>query len=301
MPPRRDIYSSFSDPNSFLGQPLIPRVASAVASGAGTMARAEDQFRTNVTNAAQRGISNLGRLATTIGGALTFPIRAAQEAIGGTPLIAGSALGRTPQPTTPPPSVPAFPSGTGGIYSPVAPFAPTIPPAPEVAQPTRSLSPRPATADDLDAFYRRGAYAPQPTPQVVQPAQRTTIQTPYGTISATAEQAANMNRPRTVEQQSSRSPAEQQALLAQVRQNAANLNRQRTQFVESGIAAGRERSRAMRGATPVPTATGSVASGFMPSSFSGGPQPNQSTLLSPATEDLLGRRYGGLSSPFSFL
>jgi hypothetical protein len=49
------------------------------------------------------------------------------------------------------------------------------------------------------------------------------IQTPYGTIYATPEQSANMNRPRTVSEQSSRSPMEQQALLAQMRQQGSQI------------------------------------------------------------------------------
>jgi hypothetical protein len=222
MPPRRDIYSSFSDPNSFLGQPFIPRVASAVASGAGNIARAEDQFRSDVASAAQRGIQGLGRLATTVGSALTFPIRAAQEAVSGAPLISGTALGRTQQAATPEPRVPAFPSGMTGNYSPVSQVAPTIPTT-TVQQPqtqVASVNPRPATADDLNAFYGRGAYAPQPAAQVAQPTpQRTAIQTPYGTIYATAEQASNLSAAasRPVDQRSTRSPAEQQALLAQAR------------------------------------------------------------------------------------
>lgn len=46
---------------------------------------------------------------------------------------------------------------------------------------------------------------------------RQAIETPRGTIYATQEQAANMMAPRTLVQQSSRSPAEQQELLAQMR------------------------------------------------------------------------------------
>jgi hypothetical protein len=44
-----------------------------------------------------------------------------------------------------------------------------------------------------------------------------------GTIYATPEQTANMNAPRTVDQRSSRSPAEQQALLAQMRERGSEI------------------------------------------------------------------------------
>jgi hypothetical protein len=49
------------------------------------------------------------------------------------------------------------------------------------------------------------------------------VQTPYGTIYATAEQAANMMTPRTMAQQSSRTPEQQQALLAQMRERGAAI------------------------------------------------------------------------------
>lgn len=52
------------------------------------------------------------------------------------------------------------------------------------------------------------------------------IQTPRGTMYATKDEAANMMTPRTLAQQSSRSPAEQQALLAQMRERGAAIGQQ---------------------------------------------------------------------------
>jgi hypothetical protein len=49
------------------------------------------------------------------------------------------------------------------------------------------------------------------------------VQTPYGTVYATAQQQQNMQAPRTMAQQSSRSPAEQQALLAQMRERGSAI------------------------------------------------------------------------------
>ena len=49
------------------------------------------------------------------------------------------------------------------------------------------------------------------------------IQTPRGTMYATEEQAANMMTPRTMAQQSSRTPEQQQALLAQMRERGAAI------------------------------------------------------------------------------
>jgi hypothetical protein len=51
------------------------------------------------------------------------------------------------------------------------------------------------------------------------------VQTPYGTVYATAQQQQNMQAPRTMAQQSSRSPAEQRALLAQMRERGAAIGK----------------------------------------------------------------------------
>lgn len=54
---------------------------------------------------------------------------------------------------------------------------------------------------------------------------RQEIQTPYGTIYATAEQASNMMTPRTLAQQGSRTSEQQQALIAQMRFQGADTMR----------------------------------------------------------------------------
>jgi hypothetical protein len=64
---------------------------------------------------------------------------------------------------------------------------------------------------------------------------KTEIKTPRGSMWATPDQAANVMTPRTVDQQSSRSPAEQQALLDNIRKNAPALNQQRTDWVMDTI------------------------------------------------------------------
>lgn len=67
--------------------------------------------------------------------------------------------------------------------------------------------------------------------------QRSSIQTPYGTISATPEQKRAFESRSTAYE--GRTPKQQQALLAKVRQNAANLAAQQTQamktFAESRV------------------------------------------------------------------
>lgn len=97
MPPRRDIYSPFADPNSFLGQPFLPKVGQAIS----------------------RGISNVGQMASTVGGALKYPFTASSQALGGaseafrgTPLISGPALGRTTRQEPATPMTTVLPSGT---------------------------------------------------------------------------------------------------------------------------------------------------------------------------------------------
>jgi len=69
---------------------------------------------------------------------------------------------------------------------------------------------------------------------------KTEIKTPRGSMWATPEQAASVMTPRTAGQQSSRSPAEQQALLDRIRQNAPALNQQRTDWVMNTIQQRRE-------------------------------------------------------------
>jgi hypothetical protein len=66
------------------------------------------------------------------------------------------------------------------------------------------------------------------------------IKTPRGSMWATQEQTANMMTPRTAGQQNSRSPAEQQALIDNIRKNAPALNQQRTDWVQNTIQQRRE-------------------------------------------------------------
>lgn len=69
---------------------------------------------------------------------------------------------------------------------------------------------------------------------------RTAIQTPYGTMFATEQQAVNSQTPRTAAQSSSRTPQQQQELLDNIRKNAPALNQQRTDWVQNTIQQRRE-------------------------------------------------------------
>jgi hypothetical protein len=82
---------------------------------------------------------------------------------------------------------------------------------------------------------------------------KTEIKTPRGSMWATPEQAAAMATPRTAGQQSSRSPAEQQALLDNIRKNAPALNQQRTDWVQNTIQQRKENPVTYGGGITVPT------------------------------------------------
>lgn len=69
---------------------------------------------------------------------------------------------------------------------------------------------------------------------------KTAIQTPYGTMFATEQQAVNSQTPRTAAQSSSRTPQQQQELLDNIRKNAPALNQQRTDWVQNTIQQRRE-------------------------------------------------------------
>lgn len=76
--------------------------------------------------------------------------------------------------------------------------------------------------------------------QTAGPMGRIAMQTPYGTIFATEQQQANMNASRSPDQQSSRTPQQQQELLDNIRKNAPALNQQRTDWVQDTIQQRRE-------------------------------------------------------------
>jgi hypothetical protein len=59
------------------------------------------------------------------------------------------------------------------------------------------------------------------------------IQTPRGTLYATEQQASNMMTPRTLAQQGTRTPEQQQALLAQMRQAGAKIAQDYTQTMQT--------------------------------------------------------------------
>lgn len=166
--------------DSFLSEPFLPRVGRTLVNmftpRAGTpppTPAGVGAIPQNVPSSSFNPISSLARL----------------NPFSGMPLISGAALGRTRQPEPATPTIPTLPSGT-----PMVGFDayPTIPQMPQTAPEPQFVgrNPRPATADDLDAFYGRGAYAPQ-QPVVAETApQRLGVQTPYGMVYPTRGQEA---------------------------------------------------------------------------------------------------------------
>ncbi len=78
---------------------------------------------------------------------------------------------------------------------------------------------------------------------------RTAIQTPRGTIFATDQQQANMAAPRSIDQQSSRSPQQQQALLAQIRSQGLQMAQNKIAQQEEFFKQKRAERAALAGAT----------------------------------------------------
>lgn len=190
-------------------------------------------------------------------GALASDIGAARQAVSGTRLIGR----REPAQEVATAPTPVLPSGTPMTGFDIYPTTPQ-----SIPQTASATAPQPATplvSPSVPAFPTTGMglmgnenIKPLPTEQFaamgrIEPTlddrgrvstditgmQRATpIQTPYGTIYATPEQQANLQAPRTLAQQSSRSPAEQQALIAQMREQGAVLRQQGMQRQEQFFA-----------------------------------------------------------------
>ena len=197
----------------------------------------------------------------------------------------------------------------------VSGFSPYSPSVPSMGGLTQTPSMAPAT-DAITSFGNPMA------------SRTVGITTPYGTASTTLnpeQQAFRFQASQKAEQTGTmpRTPEQQQALLAQMRQKGADRGREMTQQFETAIAARRanpatayvaesggltgpstfrvgvptnkfgepvqsfaniyqQRNERMgQVAKGAPTATGSMASGFMPSAFGEGPQPNQSIYFAP--------------------
>lgn len=212
-------------------------------------------FPQGVGEQVSRGASSLAGTAmgvinrfTNPFGAFVSDVGAARQAVSGTPLIGR----RQPMQEVATAPTPVLPSGTPMVGFDAYPTIPQTTPrtasatAPQPAAPSLTASPVPTFPTVGMGIMGNENIRPLPTEQFspmtgfaptlsnrggvninISGIQRNPqIQTPYGTIYATPEQAANMGRARTLAQQSSRSPAEQQALLAQMRRQGAQIRGQ---------------------------------------------------------------------------
>jgi hypothetical protein len=207
-------------------------------------------------------------------GTLASDIGAARQAVSGTRLI-----GPTSAFQVPPTALTAvLPSGTPMTGFDSYPTIPQMAPRTEFATAPQPAAPSLAAPTPVPAFPTIGMglmgnqnISPLPTDQI-SPMTRIgptladrggvnvdiagmrsnpQIQTPYGTIYATPEQAANMNSPRTVSQQSSRSPAEQQALLSQMQQRGSQIRERIGGQQEAFFAEKKQEREALRGAEAI--------------------------------------------------
>lgn len=215
MPPRRNNpFSSFADPSSFLGQPLLPRIGQAISNiGRTAIAAVTPPINTPPPTLAGVSVPPAGASASSVN---PLPFLASLNPLGNRPLIRtdfGEAR------TAPTQAVPQLPSGATSYG--LARTSPAIP------VPLPTFPSQAAVGASMIA-------APTPTlPTVAQPSpvatgqQRSDTAVRYGTISATPQQLENLNARDTA--YVSRTPAEQQALLAQMRERGAALGRQSTQ------------------------------------------------------------------------
>jgi hypothetical protein len=334
MPDRRNPFSSFADPDSFLGQPILPRVGAALSTG-GSM----------VGEAASRAASGLGRTASTLGSALTFPITAAQQAVSGRPLISGAALGRGSRPEPPTPATTTFPSGTSMVGF------DSYPTMPQTVSNVAASAPQPAASTNVPAFPNVGMgimgnqnVGPLPTEQFSPMARiaptladrgnvttditgmqgKVPIQTPYGTVYATAGQAQTqrVSEMGGLPAQSARlanigEQAQRSANIAQMRERGAALGQQGLQRQERFFTQKRAEREALNVAEDAARAAGASSMDVMrarsavsgPSTIAGirrqfetyqpqiGPMAPTSTLVANAVSGFTGGLPAGGSQP----
>jgi hypothetical protein len=223
------------------------------------------------SGAASRVASGLGRSASTLGSALVFPITAAQQAVSGQPLISTSDLGRgrfgeAPisttgyQPSSRPQAVAPSKSGSTAAMPdfPPMPSAPVAAPTfPNVGMgimgnqnvgplPTEQFSPMTRMAPTL---ADRGNV----TTDITGMQGKVPIQTPYGTIYATAGQAQTqrVSEMGGLPAQSARlanigEQAQRNSAIAQMRERGSALGQQGIQRQEQFFAQKRAERDALR-------------------------------------------------------
>jgi hypothetical protein len=236
MPPSNP-FSTFADPNSFLGRPLIPRIGSALESAGRSLINA-------LTPATGTPPPTMAGVSIPPAGASTsqlnpFPALASLNPFGSRPLVRTD-YGEITAPSVP--NIPQLPSGammTGSadIY-PTTPRFPSTPVPLPTSPSMTSVGSNMVTTPRPTASFGTPQQIPfTPTP-TVQPRINTAVR--EGTISATPQQLANLNARTTAYE--GRTPEQQQALLAQMRnagQNiASNYTRTMQNFAQNRIPQG---------------------------------------------------------------
>lgn len=219
MPPRNNPFSSFADPNSFLGQPILPRIGQAVSDIGRTAIRAvTPPVNTPPPTLAGVSVPPAGASAASTN---PLPFLASLNPFGNRPLIRTD-FGERPATTARvTPQLPSGDTSYGMAATPAIPVPlPTFPSQAAVgaSMVTAPTPPLPTVA--------------QPTP-IPSGQQRSDTAVRYGTISATPQQLENLNARTTAYE--GRTPEQQQALLAQVRANGANLAQTMQNFAQSRI------------------------------------------------------------------
>jgi hypothetical protein len=196
--------------------------------------------------------------------------------------------GRRQEPATP--TVPTLPSGRPATGFDIYPTAPQMAPSFPTQRTVAATAPQPSAAmpasSNVPSFPNVGMglmgnqnISPLPLEQVspmtsisrieggpvsmninkpltAEAQGRSVTQTPYGTVYATAQQQQNMQAPRTIAQQSSRSPAEQQALLAQMRERGSAIGQRLAGQQEQYFKQVRAERAELAGATQAATLAG---------------------------------------------
>jgi hypothetical protein len=207
----------------------------------------------NIIGAASSAAGSIGRGLTSAINPIES-IAKLQNFFSGTSLIGN----RRPMADQAAPTLPQLPSGTTVSGSDIYPTFPQMPPS-SPSQQQQVASSRPATSPTVAAASpvmqqqtttptTQRAAAPNPN------AGRTPIQTPFGTIFATQEQAQAAYTPRS-QGNTPRTPEQQQALLAQMRERGeaigsrlAGEQRQNYYATRQGM----EQRRAQEALTPSP-------------------------------------------------
>ena len=187
-------YSSFADPNSFLGQPFLPRLGRALSGMFSSMG--QTMGANPPTFAGVRPIPQ-GAQAPNLN---PVPFLQSLNPFANTPLVRGTPAvsvlsGAFPQqPEAPTPTIPTLPSGTPRLGFDIYPTMP---------QRVASVNPRVATAEDIAAFraanFTRPAQPVATTPQPATPVapatpERVGVRTAYGMVYPTRGQEAAAQR-----------------------------------------------------------------------------------------------------------